>query len=110
MGEIQEGQETPFKNEDGGQDEDGFLKKVFVYQALAWREHWEMTFHIFASHLIPPPTDDWRDNPLDALARYRELVEQGYPSVRMWVELYSDRENDVLEQEDHLLGYGDWPL
>jgi len=105
-----EGQDPLDEYGDDGQDEDGFLKQVCVYQVLAWRKHWEMTFHIFASRLLSPPTDTWSDNPLDALALYRDLLRQGYSSVRLLVELYSDRTNDVMEQEDHLLGYGDWPL
>ena len=63
-----------------------------------------MLFHVFA--------DAWDTFPKtveEALSIYRNLLDEGYPAVRLYVELYEDYENDVLFLEDALLGYGGYP-
>lgn len=85
-------------------DEVTFYQVVDRFCMRARQERLHMQFHVFADKRDAFPRD-----PAIALALYRQLLEEGYPGVRLYVELYSDQENDVLEHEDCLLSYGPYP-
>lgn len=80
-----------------------FLEMLPEYRQWAERDTLEMVFHVFADN-----ADSWTEDEHEAFGLYQELVKDERPA-RLYVELYSDRENDVMEHEDCLLSYEDYP-
>lgn len=81
-----------------------FFSAVMTLQKRAGEEHLELVYHIFADG-----TDDFDEDPAEALSLYLRHRADGKPNVRLWYHLYSDRENDEQIEENHMIGYGDYP-
>ena len=94
--------------EDGSLDvlatEKDFLALLPPYLGMALQESLEPVIHVF-SH----SEDKWTQDTHNAYATFREWVEK-YDTAWLYIELYLDRENDVMILEDCLLSHGDYPV
>ncbi len=66
-------------------------------------EHIEVVFHVF-SH----GRDIWTEHFACALAYYQRWKKR-YRCARLYIEVYTDRTNDVVIHEDCLLAVGEFP-
>lgn len=81
-----------------------FLKDLQFYQEWAERDGLEWILHLFIDQI-----DDWTTDTQGAFAWFCQMVEQETPA-RIYVELYVDRQKDIMEYEDCLLSYGRLPF
>jgi hypothetical protein len=66
-------------------------------------EHIEVVFHVF-SH----GRDIWTENLAIALGYYKRWKKRSR-CARLYIEVYTDRQNDVMIHEDCLLAVGEFP-
>src|SRR2546421_11234486 len=81
-----------------------YFPTVKTLKRRAEEESLELVFHVFADR-----TDDFVEDPGQALLLYLLHRAEGTPNVRLCYELYEDRENDVTVEENHMIGYGGYP-
>src|SRR4051812_18769518 len=72
-----------------------FHAQNFTYNPLKW----ETVFHIYADN-----ADEWTESPREALSDYHTYDERGEPNIRLWIELYTDKDHrdsgDDAAEED----------
>lgn len=81
-----------------------FLEDLKPYQEWAEQDGLEWMLHLFIDQ-----TDDWTANVQGAYEWFYLMVKQKIPA-RVYVELYVDREKDIMKHEDCLLSYGRLPF
>ena len=81
-----------------------FIEDVQAYREWAEQDGLEWTLHLFIDQ-----TDDWTVDVQGAFAWFCQMVGQETPA-RVYMELYVDREKDIMEHEDCLLSYGRLPF
>src|SRR5579864_5642323 len=74
-----------------------FLIRCHLYLAWAKRDSLEAVFHVYTH-----ATDTWEDDPNGAYDIFQTLIAETQTG-RLSVELYQDRENDVMVHEACLL-------
>ncbi len=84
--------------------EEDFLVMLPPYLAMALQEELEPVFHVFSDN-----KDIWTQDTHYAYETFCMWVAR-FDRGRLYIELYEDRENDVLVHEDCLLSHGDFPL
>jgi len=77
---------------------------VVSEEAQAQPENIDVVFHVFTHG-----RDFWTENLARALGFYKRWKKL-YQCARLYIEIYTDRENDEMIYEDCLLGVGDFPL
>lgn len=81
-----------------------FFEDFKPYQEWAARDRLEWTLHLFIDQ-----TDSWTNDIQATYEWFCQMVEQKIPA-RVYIELYVDRDNELMEHEDCLLSYGRLPF
>ncbi len=95
---------------------DEYTSEVHGFEQYAQARGYEVVYHVFWDYgedgSTAPTREQWywgEDGSQHAFQCYQSERDAGVESIRLSIEIYIDRENDVMDHEDCLIAWGGFP-